>query len=103
MEPATAIVGLTSTVAATSAATFLAQVAEAQGGVLTFTSAGATVSAVGALIYVAKAMVSGHLVSRDAAHVESKLADALDTLAGIAQRAERREDRLLDILDDHRG
>lgn len=102
MEPSSAIVTLTATVAGSSVATLVAQISEAPGGVVTVTSAGATVSAVGALVYVARAMVTGALVARNSAQVEQRLAEVVATQAEVIKDASVREDRFYRLVAEGR-
>lgn len=61
-------------------------------------SAGSSVSAAGALIYIVKKMTDGQLVARDPARVESQVVDLAESNATMTNEAHKREDRLHQIL-----
>lgn len=101
------LLGTTAWLTVTSGASLFAQVASSEngGGVVTVTSAGATVSAVAALAYVAKLMASGKLVARNVADSESQTQLNLQTvtetnkvLAELLADGKRREDRLYELV-----
>lgn len=92
IAPATHLIASMTSVTVTSAATLAAQVAEAPGGVVTITSAGATASAVAALIYVFRLWAAGKIVARPTADRDDALVDIAHTLTRIVEDNHRRED-----------
>lgn len=94
------ILATTATVALSSVASVIAQATTDGGSIVTITSAGATASAVGALIYVARLMATGQLIAKSTAEAE-RLQAAAQTiqlevnrdLVEIIKDARRREDR----------
>lgn len=105
MEPGTIVTASLGVFVSSSLATFVAQVTEAPGGVITITSAGATVSAVGALALVVRSVLKGDLVAKKSSETERSLAQANDALVRINEQlvkivadAATREDRLFGVL-----
>lgn len=71
----------------------------------TFTAAGATTAAVGALVYIARLMASGQLIAKNTAKAEEKQAEMLATmlevnreLVALVKHGEQRERELWDFL-----
>lgn len=66
-------------------------------------SAAGTVSAVGALIYVARKFANGDLVARQPAQVEVRLLEIADNQQELLKASHRREEILVDFLRGHSG
>ena len=118
-----ALAGALGAVASTSAAALAAELSSGptgSNGVITITSAGATSAAVGALVWVVRAMLSGKLVPRSTEALEEKLIEITqkqsDVIAEQARRiaedqkreeqraleARTREDRFYALVDSLR-
>ena len=96
-----AIAALTTSLASTSVLALIAQISEAPGGVVTITSAGATASAVAALVYVVRKLVTGDLVAKHTAEDAEAATKAVAQLVGMLERAEKREDRFYAFITAH--
>ena len=79
-------------VAVSSAVTLAAQVAEAPGGIVTVTSAGATASAVAALVYIMRLWAAGKIVARPTADRDDALVSIATTLTKLVEDNHKRED-----------
>lgn len=92
IEPAANLVAVAGTVAFSAVVSFAAQVAEAPGGVVTITSAGATFSAVGALVYIMRLWAAGKIVARPTADRDDALVNLATSLTKIVEEHQKRED-----------
>ena len=61
-------------------------------------SAGGSVSAAGALIYIVKKMTDGQLVARDPARVEQQVVDLAEAAQRALAEAHRRETQYVELL-----
>lgn len=94
-------------VSTSSAGALIAQAATEGGTVVTVTSAGATASAVAALIYIARLMATGQLVAKST-HDDTKrltelavtVAETNRALAALAKDGRHRENELWDFIRD---
>jgi hypothetical protein len=98
VTPGHALLGFTVAVSTSSIATTVAQTVSDAGPIPAYTSAGATATAVAALVYVARQMVAGNLVAKDSAKTEAKLAEALATVTQLLEEAHKREERLFNYV-----
>ena len=108
--PVGAIVAAFGAVAGTSGASLAAQITDQPTGIITITSAGATSAAVGALVWVVRAMLSGRLVPRSTEALDEKLIEITAVQAEVlreltARRADdrQREIRFYELIDSLRG
>jgi hypothetical protein len=100
------LVGVTAAVAFSSVGSMLAQAIETPGSsVVTVTSAGATASAVGALIYVARLMATGQLIAKSTADFEKRMQEQAAVqlevnreLVELVKTGARREDRFFSLV-----
>lgn len=92
-----ALVGAVGAVVA-SVTTMLGQVTVDPSGAGTWISGASSLSAVGALVYIAKQFGNGSLVARQPAEAEQKLARIADDLSELVKSAHRREELLIEEL-----
>lgn len=98
MEPGLVLVGLTAAVTSSSLAATVAQASTDPGPLTSYTSAGATATAVAALAYVTRQLVAGNLVAKSSAKTEADQAEAIANLTRIIEEANKREDHLYDFI-----
>ena len=101
----TGLVISTASVAGSSLASVIAQAVAENGNGVTITSAGATASAVGALIYVARLMATGQLVAKQTIDGERRAEEDIAALVKsnatrveIVADANKREDRFYNLV-----
>ena len=101
-DPITALLATATLVTGSAVASAIATtVTETGPDVAPWVQGGSAVIAVAALGYIARLLADGRLVARSSAQTEASLASVAQQLADLVTQAQKREDRLYDIAQQH--
>lgn len=103
-DPVTALLAAATTITgSTVAAAVATAVTDGGADVAPWVQGGSAVLAVAALGYIARLFADGRLVARNSAANEAALAAVAQQLADLVGQAQKREDRLYDLVTHHEG